>query len=263
MQQSFKDSVQFTPHFVYWECKGCDAGYINKDCYSGGAYCAIEPNNKALNGRQIIQEDLRQKCLWNSLKEQSQTEKWWKYVQRVHQTCFNVIDDICSQKAHEHLNLNWQTTHKCMLESFTEKEGWEKPTVKNVMIEEEIKYWKEYGTNVYPSIVINYKTYRGQIDPLAVFNALCAGFKDPPQQCLKTLHREQKNDFATVMGLSEDNGVKFTELVSLVLGLVGVNVLVVYCCRRRARREMQGEMQMQIESQVSQYFALTQKAKGD
>lgn len=36
------------------------------------------------------------------------------------------------------------------------------------------------GTGTFPSIVINNKTYRGTIEPLSVYNALCAGFKNPP-----------------------------------------------------------------------------------
>ena len=46
-------------------------------------------------------------------------------------------------------------------------------------------------------------------------------------------------------------------IVAIVIALILVNVLIVYCCRRKAKREMNSEMQMQIESAVSQYFALT------
>jgi len=49
------------------------------------------------------------------------------------------------------------------------------------MIENEIAIWLDIGAQIYPLIVINKKTYRGQIEPLAVFNAICAGFKEPPQ----------------------------------------------------------------------------------
>ncbi len=34
------------------------------------------------------------------------------------------------------------------------------------------------------------------------------------------------------------------------------NVIVVYLCRRKAKRDMNNEMNMQIESAVSQYFKL-------
>ena len=48
--------------------------------------------------------------------------------------------------------------------------------MRNSIIDKEIEYWRDFGTNIYPSVVINKKTYRGQIDPLSVYNAICAGF---------------------------------------------------------------------------------------
>ena len=112
--------------------------------------------------------------------------------------------------------------------------------------------------------MINKKTYRGQIEPLSVFNALCASFQDPPQKCYKTLHREPKQSVQAYLDMSEEEDlVTAGEIMMLVVALILVNVLVVYCCRRRARREMQNAMNMQIESQVSQYFALSQTGKNN
>lgn len=51
-------------------------------------------------------------------------------------------------------------------------------------------------------------------------------------------------------------------IVGIVVILIILNVIIIYCYRRHAKREMQGEMQMQIESAVSQYFALSQKDSG-
>lgn len=201
-------------------------------------------------------EDLRQKCLHDA-----EPSKWWDYISRVHSTCYSVINEDCSKRAHEHLGLNWDKTDLCVKDSFSTKSNWEANNVHNSIIDDEIAAWLALGTNVYPSIVINRKTYRGQIDPLSVFNALCAGFQDPPAQCLKTLHREPENSLKEAMAITITDGVTLGEVLALVFGLVMLNVLVVYCCRRKARREMQSEMNMQIESQVSQYFALTQKAQ--
>ena len=72
--------------------------------------------------------------------------------------------------------LSWAETEACVKRSFTSK-NWNSKTVSNLIIDDEIKYWKSYGSGIYPSIVINNITYRGQIDPLSVFNAICAGFK--------------------------------------------------------------------------------------
>lgn len=156
------------------------------------------------------------------------------------------------------MNIDWEETQKCVAESFSSASPaeWGSADTFNIKIDEEIKYWKNYGTNIYPSIVINQKTYRGQIEPMSVFNAVCAGFTSPPDQCLKTLHIEKT---VQVDKLGEGKSTKVGTIVAIVVALILLNVLIVYCCRRKAKRDMNNEMQMQIESAVSQYFALTQK----
>jgi hypothetical protein len=60
---------------------------------------------------------------------------------------------------------------------------------------------KDYGTYFYPAVVINNRTYRGQIESLALYNAICAGFSTPPSMCQATLG-SYKPDF-----LEEDYGI--------------------------------------------------------
>lgn len=110
-------------------------------------------------------------------------------MSRVHRTCYNVINQECSKNAFEHLSLDWSDNEACVDSSF-DSDDWTVSTTTNKLIDEEIGYWREFGTNIYPSVVINKKTFRGQIEPLSVFNALCAAFKNPPSQCMKTLHKE-------------------------------------------------------------------------
>lgn len=156
----------------------------------------------------------------------------------MHSTCYATINEDCSWRAHTHLKLDWEKTEKCVKDSFSRPNDWDNKTTRNSMIEKEISYWKEFGTNIYPSIVINKKTYRGQIDPLSVYNALCAGFENPPTECYKTLKMEPPNAFSELMEITVGDGVTMSEVVGLVFGLILLNVLVVYCCRRRARREI-------------------------
>jgi heme/copper-type cytochrome/quinol oxidase subunit 2 len=94
------------------------------------------------------------------------------------------------------------------------------------------------------------------MESLAVFNALCAGFANAPSMCQATLG-SYTPDF-----LPTDEGIKAGVIVAVVVLLVLVNIVIVYCYRRYAKREMQNEMQMQIESAVSQYFALSQREGG-
>jgi len=90
---------------------------------------------------------------------------------------------------------------------------------------------------------------------LAVFNAICAGFATPPSQCLAVLGSGTP-DFVPTEAIE---GIKGGVIVAIVFGLIFLNMIIVYCYRRYSRREMQSEMQVQIESAVSQYFALSQR----
>jgi hypothetical protein len=96
--------------------------------------------------------------------------------------------------------------------------------------------------------VINNKTFRGQIEPLGVFNAICASFHDPPQQCRKTLHKEpitslsQVRDDIEAAFKGQSDSVDVSTIIAIVTVLILMNVVVVYCCRRKARRDMNREM---------------------
>eukprot|EP00349_Pseudokeronopsis_sp_Brazil_P003896 CAMPEP_0202962858 /NCGR_PEP_ID=MMETSP1396-20130829/6901_1 /ASSEMBLY_ACC=CAM_ASM_000872 /TAXON_ID= /ORGANISM="Pseudokeronopsis sp., Strain Brazil" /LENGTH=140 /DNA_ID=CAMNT_0049683673 /DNA_START=486 /DNA_END=908 /DNA_ORIENTATION=+ len=64
---TFGDSVLMTPHFVFWKCPYCDDDFLLRNCYGQGRYCAVEEKDDAfkLDGTEIVQEDLRQKCIYD------------------------------------------------------------------------------------------------------------------------------------------------------------------------------------------------------
>jgi hypothetical protein len=76
-----------------------------------------------------------------------------------------------------------------------------------------------------------------------VFNALCATFKTAPKVCEKILKREKTESVQLFYDLSDDTSlVTPFEVFCFIVWVVLINVAVVYCCRRRARREMQNAM---------------------
>lgn len=159
--RNFGNKVLMTPHYVFWKCNFCEEEYLKNDCFGGGKYCAVEPSNENIKGRDIILEDLREKCLYKKAYQSPGTRYvWWSYMEYVHQNCYNVINEECSSRAHQRLGLDFDETNKCVKESFTAS-NWSDPNTNNTMIDEEIAYWKTYGSGIYPAIVINNRTYRG------------------------------------------------------------------------------------------------------
>ena len=46
----------------------------------------------------------------------------------------------------------------------------------NLYLRNDVAEWKKYGHGYWPSVVINERTFRGDLIPDNVFEAICAGF---------------------------------------------------------------------------------------
>lgn len=76
--RKFDDKVLMTPRYVFWKCTFCEEEYLQNDCFGGGKYCAVEPSNENIKGRDIILEDLREKCLYQkTYQDKSTRQVWW------------------------------------------------------------------------------------------------------------------------------------------------------------------------------------------
>ena len=60
----------------------------------------------------------------------------------------------------------------------------------NNLLRKMLEDWNSYGHHLYPSVTINDVTFRGQFNPFNVFEAICAGFKDLPDDCKEWLEDE-------------------------------------------------------------------------
>jgi hypothetical protein len=137
MEQDWKlgEQVLMTPHYVFWKCPFCEQQTLDNDCFSGGRYCAVDSSNEKIKGRDIILEDLRQKCIYNTyytvpiLKH-----KWWQYMEDVHVNCFEAINEDCSRNAHARVGLSWDHTEECVKNSFTGTD-WANKQVNNTIID--------------------------------------------------------------------------------------------------------------------------------
>lgn len=69
--------AQFNPRIVTWACTSCDAEFKRKECLSNGRYCAMNHKGTFIQGKDILIEDLRQKCLWESVSKEGNADKWW------------------------------------------------------------------------------------------------------------------------------------------------------------------------------------------
>ena len=65
----------------------------------------------------------------------------------------------------------------------------------NKILRDMLFEWNDLGSHLYPSVVINNITFRGQLNPYNVFEAICAGYQDTPVECVTFLMSEGMNPF--------------------------------------------------------------------
>jgi len=139
--------------------------------------------NKAISGKEILIENLREKCIYNFTYFYNTTRPmFWDYMRFVHRACYNTINEECFSIATNYLKIPVGEIYRCLRESFSSS-NWDDYKTVNTLLEDDLVYMRKFGTGLYPSVVINNKTFRGNIDTLGVYNAICAGFLDPPTIC--------------------------------------------------------------------------------
>ena len=87
--------------------------------------------------------------------------------------------------------------------------------------------------------------------PDTVMTAICSAFTTEPSYCSKF-----REDIGTPVAGS-GSGVTRNVMVMIVIFLFFLNVLIIFLYRRCQNRELKQGMQLQVNSAVSQYFALS------
>ena len=233
-RHELKDRIEFEPRFVTWACDFCADEYKQEECFGNGKYCA--PNHERSSysnvyGRDIISEDLRQACLHEMLKKQGQEQLWWDYIKYVHQECFDNISGQCSKLGHQEINVKYDTTLSCVSQSFNTTQT-KQYLNDNIILAENAAKWKEYGTSFWPSVTIDNLTFRGDLTPENIMEAVCASLANKPDICFKFYEEEgiafQRDE---VLNYTKVSPVTSELLIFVVVVLVLVNLALIYAYR--------------------------------
>jgi hypothetical protein len=82
-----------------------------------------------------------------------------------------------------------------------------------------------------------------------VYEAVCASYSDMPRGCV---------DYqGVIQGYNDD--VDLTILVFVIVGLLTFNIVLILMYKNCTEKEMKNDMEMQVNSAVSQYIALSQE----
>lgn len=225
-----------------------------------------------IDGRDIIIEDIRQKCIYNiangfykseKLSQTNNTKKiYFEYMISFFDKCLNRNEKrfnyYCSKEVMQDLRINADLVLECVSSSYVVDA--ERNIVdldnNNKILEEEKKVRSLYKIKVLPAVLINNKTISGSWEAINIQEAICAGFKKKPYACTQIFYEySQKPNEAKTEGFS------FGFVFLIVLILVLLNVFIFWICKvylnmRIGQRIENVEMNGRINSVVSNYLKL-------
>ena len=225
-----------------------------------------------MDGRDIIIEDIRQKCIYNIANENYKSQKfsqlnntkkiYFEYMINFFDKCLNRTEKrfnyYCSKEVMQELRINHDLVLECVSSSYVVDA--ERNIVdldnNNKILEEEKKVRSLYKIKVLPAVLINNKTISGSWEAINIQEAVCAGFKKKPYACTQILY-----DYSQKRMESKNEGISFSFIFWIVVLLVLLNAFIFWICRvylnmRIGQRIENVEMNGRINSVVSSYLKL-------
>ena len=96
--RELEDSTTFTPRYLHfdgtrWGCRSSDNTNLCPDnCVLGGKYCSDTPRGDNVEGNlkgiDVVQENLRQLCVFEVVNQTNEEYKYWDYVVDFADRCF-------------------------------------------------------------------------------------------------------------------------------------------------------------------------------
>jgi len=242
------------------------SGKESPNCYSNGNYCISPRFDLGINdGRLILKENIRQKCVYNySYKEkQNSTDYYWNYMGKFHDKCIGNgtealnFNDACANSVLKDINLEVNDINGCISQSFdltpSTSES-EFNTKENKILAKDREARNEHNIWLIPTILINNRTFWGTWKGENIFEAICASFKNKPTVCFdEGAFKKEKSSLVT--GLS--NG----SLLLIIFMIIFFNLIIFLVCRKYIKRKIAQKVEdtdinHRINTVVTSYLAL-------
>lgn len=208
--------VLFSPRYFIWagEAWGCTAlNSCASQCTDGGQYCAPDPDKslfRGVSGRDVVEENLREMCIWQISQEDKDQSIWWKYVSMFATDCHpgavaqpESFNAKCSERVQVKIGVDPKRPQACVDKSWTDS------TFKgrNVRLDAEIKARDNKLLLQLPTAIVNGVVLRGGVTPMSILTSICAGFKpgNEPGLCACTNRASSSNLFDCINSACQED----------------------------------------------------------
>ncbi|XP_057804362.1 vacuolar-sorting receptor 1-like isoform X2 [Salvia miltiorrhiza] len=199
-----KGYTQFIPRYITWYCP--DAFKSSKQCKSQcinqGRYCAPDPEqdfSKGYDGKDVVEQNLRQACFFKVANESGKPWQWWDYVTDFSIRCpmkEKKYNKECADQVIKSLGVDVKKIDECIGDTEADLDN---PILKAEQ-EAQIGKGSRGDVTILPTLVVNNRQYRGKLDKGAVLKAICSGFEETTEPAICLTPDIQTNECLTNNG---------------------------------------------------------------
>ncbi len=263
-QKEIIDSVKFDVHYITYQHPeyNSDPKGVNiprPNCLGNGRYCAFPGKFGTTDGREIVKEGLKQRCIFAYEKEHGkETLYYWSYISEFYSQCLNntmpKYNQECSAMVMQKIGVPQDKINECIYNSYIDKNERRQNDyeliVKNSILESDNLRRFDYMMTFIPSIIVNNRTFHGNWRSENLFEALCAGYKKKPEVCY------DEGAFS-----NSSKGLSWLSITMILILIVSVNVVIFYFCRNYIRKKIRERIEStdinhKINTVVTSYLAL-------
>lgn len=243
--------MEFTPH-VHLLHLSSNIGSLCWDRPTNTPHkyiCAgsVPPTNTNIKGSDIIDEDLRQLCIYDNYKisagSKSTSEMYWNYMQYFtssqgcnYENGDRKISKACSERVMKAVNIDTEKINSCTSASSATQR-----------LEDEVESMAWSVT----ALRINGWRFSGSLSADLVLKAVCSGFPDQPSICEDIL---SPSSFTQLIGYSA------TSMTLIVLVVMIVLSVIFFFYQRHTQRlvrdALRHEVMHEVKSQLADYTRL-------
>ena len=282
--EEFGDQVNFIPRYVTHRAPDYEIENSNpiENCISYGKYCYF-PKTTTIeqNGRNILIEDIRQKCMYNLSVKKNKINNYFKYLNSFYEICLKEennennennenknenknennekrgINIECSERALVNAGFTKDYLNNCIKESFNSNKYEIKSMIENDnnLLKIDYNIQNEYSITTFPAVRINKIEIEDAIKENIVIDKICEKVDNKPSFCANNIEIKKK-------------GISFGKIFLIICIFIGVNIVVFILCRnyiqqRVYERVTNSEIDIdgRINNVIANYFSLKDNIK--
>lgn len=257
-EDRFGRQLTFEPKYKFKDLSTeFDDDFLREHCYGGGLYCAV--SNLTLESTSVLDEAIRQKCIYKVGKNNMLKRFWWNYIgnyrnclkDKLANKSIKKID--CYDTVIRNMNMPDQIIEKveaCYQSSFSTPDN--KSFSGNIVLAEDENSFEYTGIYLVPAFFINNNLVKEDLKLKVVVSAICDKLIDKPEMCHDLIMGDINWQYTKKM--NNNNGL--IVLLSLIVFGFIVILLTVVVVKRRMHSSIDTEIMDDIRSHVAEYMKL-------